>query len=233
MPDTGRKSIGSDSMKNWIKRYKKEFLIGTLLIIALPVVLNYLIFSWRAPGVNGDWMGFLGSYLGAIIGVIVVYITARMQLNSQKVENRENKVFQVRPYLRAEIPMRQEVTEKISFLPISPSDDYIPPDLANNYGKGEFLLANIGLGTAIDINFTVKQFMHKYSVNNSALLVKEEANFSLFTFLHTIDKFILTVSYNDMLGNSYSQDIQFSSTFISDSEGYKLEVTRTYPPKLN
>jgi len=221
-------------MKEWFRRNKWIALGSLALVIIFPILLNYLIFSWRAPGVNGDWMDFLGSYLGAIIGVVVVYLTAIMQLQAQSKESKENRMFQVRPYLRAEtIEYVPDKVEQIHFSIITPSFDYIPTEFANNFGSGQFKLANIGLGTAVDIQFKVDVYMHRYTHNNSALIVKEESEFNIYTFLHDTQKFEMVVTYCDMLGNSFEQKIEFISEMISDSDGYHLQVKKTHPPKLN
>ncbi|MBU5673230.1 hypothetical protein [Paenibacillus brevis] len=218
-------------MWDWFKRNKRLVLGSMALVIIFPIILNYFIFSWRAPGVNGDWMDFLGGYLGAIIGVVVVYTTVVMQLNAQSKESRENKMFQIRPYLRAEtIRGYSNNVEQIIFSPATPSDDYISPELANNFGRGQFKLANIGLGTAIDIHFNVDTYMYNFSSRNSALLVKDESDFELSTFLHDTQKFEMNISYSDMLGNIVDQKIEFSTEKVSEIDGYKLRVKRTHPP---
>ncbi|WP_366294386.1 hypothetical protein [Paenibacillus sp. AN1007] len=219
-------------MISWIKKNIWMIIGSVTLVVVFPILLNYLVFSWRAPGVNGDWMDFLGSYLGAIIGVIVVYTTVLMQLNAQNKVSNEERTFQVRPYLRAEtIENISYELEQINFSPLTPSDDHISPELSNNLGYGQFKLSNIGLGTAIDIQFRVDTYMHRYTYNNSALLVKEESGFHITTFLYNTKEFQLIVLYCDMLGNSYKQKIDFSTQDI-DSGGYCLQVKKTHPPEL-
>lgn len=214
--------------------YKNRFFIyGGLFTLGFPILLNYCVFSWRAPGVNGDWMEFLGSYLGAIIGVIIVYTTAKMQIIAQNIENEFSRNFQIRPYLRAEQCEEQSNNaENITFHIISPSDDFLPPEFSNLYGKGSFSITNIGLGTAVDIQFKVEQFMHRYTSNNSALLVREQSEFNVFTFLHSTSDFHLIVIYSDMLGNKYKQVISFSTIKVSEERGYELKVNNTSPPEI-
>ncbi|TQK74958.1 hypothetical protein FB479_101569 [Brevibacillus sp. AG162] len=57
-----------------------------------PILINYVIMSWRAPGVNGDtnaWIGFWGSYLG-LIGAITIAIYS-FQKQKEKEDNQDRK----------------------------------------------------------------------------------------------------------------------------------------------
>lgn len=60
-----------------------------VVLLLVPVIINYVILSWRAPGVNGDanaWLGFFSSYIGLIGAVsIAVY-----QINKQKQREDQN-----------------------------------------------------------------------------------------------------------------------------------------------
>lgn len=65
-----------------------------LLVISVPVLINYLLMTWKAPGVVGDansWLGFFANYSGGIIGGIVALYVARYQLQQQTLEQIKNE----------------------------------------------------------------------------------------------------------------------------------------------
>ncbi|MGO4348139.1 hypothetical protein AB4Z45_21845 [Paenibacillus sp. MCAF9] len=73
-----------------------------ILVLLVPLFLNYILFSWKMPGLSGnlsDWMGFLSNYSGGIIGGVVALIITRVQINSQKEENRINREIAQLPHL--------------------------------------------------------------------------------------------------------------------------------------
>lgn len=53
-----------------------------LLVILVPIVINYGLLSWRAPGVKGDgsaWLGFFANYLGIVSAVLITLYQQRKQ----------------------------------------------------------------------------------------------------------------------------------------------------------
>lgn len=70
--------------------------------ISVPIALNYLLFSWSAPGVVGDsnsWLGFLANYSGGILGGIVAYIVAKIQIDAQKIADKKKEYLGQLPTL--------------------------------------------------------------------------------------------------------------------------------------
>ncbi|MED1785821.1 hypothetical protein P4V43_28880 [Brevibacillus fortis] len=66
---------------------KKHYVLLAIGAIATPIVLNYGLFTWSAPGVVGDansWLGFLANYSGGILGGLIAYIVAKIQIDAQK-----------------------------------------------------------------------------------------------------------------------------------------------------
>lgn len=77
----------------FIKQYKFP-----ILVAATPIIVNYFLFTWRAPGLVGnssDWFTFLGSYLG-FIGA--VYIALFQMKKQEKLANQE-KLSKARGYI--------------------------------------------------------------------------------------------------------------------------------------
>lgn len=77
-------------MKKWLSEHYKSCIVITILLI--PVVIAFCVSAnWiRWPKIEGhnDWIGFWGSYTGAIIGGIITLIV----LNKTLEENRNTKI---------------------------------------------------------------------------------------------------------------------------------------------
>lgn len=69
----------------------KKNIIYCLIILA-PIIINYSLFTWRAPGVfNGDWLSFLGSYLGIIGAILIAVVQMRNQKKRDHLVDLESK----------------------------------------------------------------------------------------------------------------------------------------------
>lgn len=66
-------------------------LIGALII---AFALNIPIFRF-ASGEVGAWISFWGSYGGALIGAVMVYMVTRYQIKSEREGQRENYALQL------------------------------------------------------------------------------------------------------------------------------------------
>lgn len=64
------------------------YLIVIIVVICVPILMNYTLFSWHVQGVKGnleDWFGFLGSYLNVIVTGGFSFLLWRATLASVKV----------------------------------------------------------------------------------------------------------------------------------------------------
>ena len=78
----------------WIKKY---WWIG-LLFLVLPVVINFVLLIPAFTPIVGDntiWLGFWGSYLGAIISASVAFIILAIQHKQNREENKRNRELQI------------------------------------------------------------------------------------------------------------------------------------------
>jgi hypothetical protein len=74
-----------------------QVIIYALLIMS-PVIINYSLFTWEAPGVyknSSAWLGFLGNYLG-FLGAFSIAI---MQFKNQKQRDEKQDVENNRSYI--------------------------------------------------------------------------------------------------------------------------------------
>lgn len=75
----------------WIKKYWKAILI----ILALPIVINFILLIPALSPIVGDnvnWLSFWGSYLGAIISAGAAFVILHIQREDAKLENKQNRL---------------------------------------------------------------------------------------------------------------------------------------------
>ncbi|MNW41194.1 hypothetical protein D3C74_183240 [compost metagenome] len=77
---------------------KNKTVFGIILFLVTPIIINYGLLSWRAPGVNGevgDWLGFFANFLGVIGAVLIAiyqFIKQRESEQKQDIENNRSYV---------------------------------------------------------------------------------------------------------------------------------------------
>lgn len=79
---------------NWVKKY---WWIA-ILVLALPVVINFILQIPAFTPIVGDsesWLSFWGGYLGAIISASVAFIILAIQSRQNKEENQANRKLQI------------------------------------------------------------------------------------------------------------------------------------------
>ena len=77
-------------MKEWLKKYWWV----TLVILVLPIVINFLLMIPAFSPIIGedtDWLSFWGGYLGAIVSAGVAFIILYIQRNDNKTQNDSNR----------------------------------------------------------------------------------------------------------------------------------------------
>ncbi len=84
-------------MENNKRNLLKEYWYLWLILLILPLVLYVLIIQpWGLNAIGNEnapsvWLGFWGSYLGAIITSIAAFIILYKQIETNRVENEENR----------------------------------------------------------------------------------------------------------------------------------------------
>ncbi|MFK4377680.1 gas vesicle protein [Bacillus sp. RC218] len=90
--------------RKWFLTWK-EGLIVVFVFVIFPIILNYTLFTWRAPQTYGDgdtWLGFWGNYSGAFVGAMVALWIARKQAVEQKEILKQQLIDQNRQELAKE-----------------------------------------------------------------------------------------------------------------------------------
>ena len=85
-------------MKEFTIRYKWIIIIGIILVLLLPIVLNYiLLIPINAPilGESNGWLAFWGCYIGAIISSTIAFVILFIQRKDNHQENKNNRQLQL------------------------------------------------------------------------------------------------------------------------------------------
>ena len=69
--------------------------LGLLILICLPVIIDKFIIGndIKSNIDNSDWVSFLGSYLGSIIGVSGVFLVTKMDQKEREAEKKDELFF--------------------------------------------------------------------------------------------------------------------------------------------
>lgn len=138
---------------------KKAFyiaLVSLLFILLLPLIIDWVIVGNNFPSnvSNSDWVGFLGGYIGVIIGAVVSLVGIIMTIRFTNNENKIDRELQVRPYcsIRSVSDNKVVGTNKLLgefALTCEPMENNGPEYTEILYVK------NVGLGPAIDLEIFV------------------------------------------------------------------------------
>lgn len=185
------------------KRDKVKILLPFILFAVLvPIMVDFLIFGNSFPSNidNDSWAGFLGSFLGAIIGGGCTCWAVIMQKQYADEQRKIDEIAGIRPYI---------VARKPSFF-----------KSAGNL-ELDFDIQNIGLNSACDIEIyaingdwkepkkTIEQGKYCLTVNSS-VHVKPKFNFAETDYYE--------FHYMDLKSNLYYQEFRYDETtnsFIS------------------
>lgn len=200
-------------------------IIFMLFVILMIILVNYLMLM-KSPisdfpaAQNNNWIGFWGSLLGGLIGGIVVLLTFRKTIDYYRTKdeasiNLEKAKIRLnfRPYFRMSFADKYDSSissdESIYFFHGS--------EFTANW-ESMFLIENIGLGTAIEVEFTYFDTIKNpyYHEAGSSILIGEKRYIKFHvdqehkTYLG-IHHF-MRLEYKDLLGNEYYQILVFVSS---------------------
>lgn len=142
---------------------KKILICGVillLLIVVLPLAIDWIVIGNNFPSNigNSEWVGFLGAYIGALIGAAVSLAGIVITIRYTNDQNDKNRELQVRPYCTFRYVHDNKLvgTNKIiAELPIGcePKENNGPRYTSILYIK------NIGLGPAVEFDFSVDEIL--------------------------------------------------------------------------
>ncbi|MDA2069892.1 MULTISPECIES: hypothetical protein [Bacillus cereus group] len=204
---------------------KKKLLYGGIatLFLASPIITNFIVTHTKFEESN-DWIGFYGNVLSSIAGLIGIILTIRFTTR----EENENRRLQVVPYL--DISYEPKYDEVIRTTIEMREPEY------NRKVVGRLTLHNVGLGSVVDLRIHDITFSGKkqnFTINSSNVVrVDTEKVFNLAIGIFLPEKTItnqescqhhaksrelkMKLSYKDLLGNEYSQNLVFIVSVASE-----------------
>lgn len=190
-------------------------LLSVILVVGIPIAIDWLIIGNSVPSniSNSAWVGFLGSYLGAIIGgavsltgIILTIRFTRLQLNAEKEQYAEQKRLNNLPALDCQI----------SDVGGEETDDCI--DLNLDSLSSEMIVAleitNIGIGVASNLRYGV--LSNSYGDDGAFWLWKNRVVLSQNQITQKLKfgipedkehKIKLFLYYEDVLENTYKKQV--------------------------
>lgn len=228
-------------------------LVGSLIAaFLLPIGIDWLIIGNSIPSniSNSDWVGFLGGYVGSILGCAISLLGILWTINFTREQNRADRELQIRPYFDIRyIPSSNKLANGVSWLGYVMINEYDENDAdSQDTERGLLYLKNVGNGPATNIGVivSVEKIKVKYEarfsnqntkVTSNSVRQGEEAAISFMITNNRIApskndltwdengfadynpvKFpipsnynvTITLSYNDLLGNTFSQELKFN-----------------------
>lgn len=244
---------------NWMKLKPLYLTLGIVTIVLLilsPIAINFIVkskpwFGVEAVGDN-DWIGFYGSYIGGVITLVALVVTIGYTTWQYKDQDRKR----IQPYITVKQLYKNFIRDDTKFITPDMAMHYILSEQKNNeedvYFKelelhGE--AKNIGLGTAVNIQFDNISFENKKIKNASAsyhaIAVGDKILFRLVFLDLVIENKLLNNKYkvakknqeipdvymdfsmlfDDLLGNKYVQQVRVRIQVLemsANTEGEQL-----------
>lgn len=207
---------------NIYKFMLKVVIFGLIIIISIPIILEYLICRNKFVSVlsNSEWSGFLGGFLGSLIGAIIASIVTiygirltiehntEIVMEDRLIQNlkEDNKEIKLnRPFMYVIYKGEGGGLQNIGLL----------GDNLEKILRYSLELVNIGMNAAVNVRANINYCDFNCSIikrnlfSNKKIIQKDE----IFQFELGIprdgNKHIMIIKFQDLLENNYEQEISF------------------------
>ncbi|SET61736.1 hypothetical protein SAMN05660297_02943 [Natronincola peptidivorans] len=217
------------------KKYK-SILTLSIIIVLLPIIINFILLIKTPIPVaeNNDWISFFGGYIGGVTTLLGVWFT--IDYYRKKDEEERNKAdekarLSLMPYFKVvNLDSLPQYYKEVFFSCIDSTG--MMTTLTS-----PFMIKNVGLGTAVDVNFLyLTNFDWNADSLRLTLAVKDEEHIELNIQIPEDgiggNTLWLTINYADLLGNKYEQAISLRINLSVQVERYYIAVVGTLPPRL-
>ncbi|GAS82409.1 hypothetical protein [Paenibacillus amylolyticus] len=212
---------------------KNRIIAFSLLILSIPVFINYGLFSWEAPGLNGDsgdWLGFLANFLGLIGAVLIALFQMKEQKDGELVRDIEsNRSYIDVQDFTAPLMLKGVVTHENSRIIQTDGYDALVKRFRSNEYKeisvGYLKMAHYGTAELIfDCSFSLS-----FSYLKNGIKVSDTESVSIGVFEKGIEIFIPLVPE----GIDKGVEIELFTVTIDYStiKGERLQLHRDYVSK--
>lgn len=137
------------------KQEQKIYYLFALIVVNLPLLLDWCIFNNDYPSnlTNGEWAGFLGGYIGAVLGGFFSLLGIAWTIRFTRKESKKDRELQIRPYLDILYHDTDKFLFTKSWLGYVKIDSWDNSDEEpKQVGAGLLQFKNVGNGAATNIN---------------------------------------------------------------------------------
>lgn len=78
---------------------KKNIYIAVIILVVLPIIVNILVTTPGPVETDNDWIGFFGSYFGSILGGLIAFYVAWIQIEAHRKSESKKELESNRAYI--------------------------------------------------------------------------------------------------------------------------------------
>lgn len=217
-------------------------IIGIIVIFGIPIIINWgITYVDFSIGDNNSWLGFWGTWLGAIMGGIITFVGLKITIDYNNKQQSENIRVNFRPYLNIKLSVASgdeyNRSENKLFINSKEVDTRYFDNEIYTIFYVKMDIVNIGLGSAIDVQLNMIDCDISYMLNmvgfDKIVLAIDKSEVKTFYLQFIMPKefqmadFRLITNFSDIISqNKYEQSY---TMFISQTD---LCVHITTVPKL-
>lgn len=241
------------------KKYLKYAILLLILSITVPILTDYLIIGNRFTSNinNHEWVTFLGSYIGALIGSTATLIGILITLKFTREQANEDRRLALAPYLKYTMNEKTLLDRKHDIRIFHVIDENY-----NTYVNATISIKNIGMGPVLYFyvnNITFNDQLFNFTINgNNDVLEKNSEWLMLIDFRLRLDEIknetliktppgslveykppiecmkkegvlFFNIGYKDLIGNEYEQDVKIIMSVGCEGKAGGIEWKYSQP----
>lgn len=212
-----------EDIKKIVKNHK---CLVILVIIVVLLVLGIIGISIRYKIISiPEWLGFTGSFLGAIIGGMITFLGVHVTLKKSDEDRKNDKMDEIRPYLTLKV-------ETIGFLNEKDRIWVENRKVAKDSNECEnqqaiAIIKNVGLDSAVNIKCNGTYLATAIEKGEES---KKAINYTYNKGEQDNNEIYLRFTFNDLRENQYEQEMIFELEKNERSEFNEKGVQKS--PKL-
>ena len=210
-----------EDIKKIVKNHKCLVILVVLLVLGIIIVISIRYKIISIP----EWLGFTGSFLGAIIGGMITFLGVHVTLKKSDEDRKNDKMDEIRPYLTLKV-------ETIGFLNEKDGIWVENRKVAKDSNECEnqqaiAIIKNVGLDSAVNIKCNGTYLATAIEKGEES---KKAINYTYNKGEQDNNEIYLRFTFNDLRENQYEQEMIFELEKNERSEFNEKGVQKS--PKL-
>lgn len=209
-----------ENIKKIVKNHKCLVIIVVLLVLGIiSISIRYKIIS--IP----EWLGFTGSFLGAIIGGMITFLGVYITLKKSDEDRKNDKMDEIRPYLTLKVNNIGALNEKDG---IWVENRKVAKDSKEcEKQQAVVIVKNVGLDSAVNIKCNGEYLAAAIEKGEK---LEKGINYTYNKGEQDNNEIYLRFTFNDLRENQYEQEMIFELEKNERSEFNEKGVQKS--PKL-